>query len=334
MGKRVRAAAAGGLALLAAVLVAMVPGRPAGAADAAVTLTFAGDINLDGLPGEAIARGEDPFAAFAPLLEAADLAVGNLECVVATRGKKVDKPWTFRAHPRVLPVLARHFGAVSLANNHTGDYGPDAFLEQLDLLKRHRLPYFGGGKDIVEARTPLVVERKGLRIALLGYNEFMPRSFEAGPSWPGVAWSVDEQVVADLKAARTIHRADLVIPYMHWGWEEYPADDRQKALARLMIDNGADAVVGGHPHVTQGAEHYKGKPIVYSLGNFVFDGFKTDETRTGWVLRLTLSRQGVVAWDTAVCRLDERGLPRLARDVASPFGVAGSEKIGQRLFTK
>ncbi len=98
----------------------------------------------------------------------------------------------------------------------------------------------------------------GLRIALLGYNDFRPREFEAGPSWPGVAWAVDDQVLADLKAARSVHKADLVIPYLHWGWEGCPANQRQKRLARLMIENGADVVVG-HPHVTQGAEYYRGK---------------------------------------------------------------------------
>lgn len=285
-----------------------------------VEVVFAGDIMLDTLPGEAVARGEDPCAAFADVLDAADLAVGNLECVVATTGAPVEKAWTFRAHPRVLPMLARHFGAVSLANNHTGDYGPEAFRQQLTLLRKQGLSYFGGGRDLNEAHLPLIVERKGLRIALLGYNEYHPRSFEAGPDRPGVAWSVDEQVVADLRAARTQYHADPVIPYMHWGWEEYPADDRQQQLARLMIDNGADVVVGSHPHMLQGVETYRGKLIVYSVGNFVFDGFKTEETRTGWLLRLTLQRNGLVAWDTKVVRLDERGLPHPAANIASPFG--------------
>jgi poly-gamma-glutamate capsule biosynthesis protein CapA/YwtB (metallophosphatase superfamily) len=307
-------------------------GSYAGQEDEPVQLVFAGDIMLDGLPGEAVARGRDPFTAFADILAAADLAVGNLECVVATVGKKVNKPWTFRAHPRVLPLLDRHFGALSLANNHTGDYGHRAFLQQLELLKQHKVLYFGGGRNVVEARTPLLVERKGLRVALLGYNDFQPREFEAGPSWPGVAWAVDDQILADLKAARSVHKADLVIPYLHWGSEGDPANRRQKRLARLMIENGADVVVGAHPHVTQGAEYYRGKLIVYSLGNFVFDGFKTQETRTGWLLRLTLSRNGLVEWDTVPARIDDQGIPHIARDVSSPFGRAGSRRIGQRTF--
>lgn len=105
---------------------------------------------------------------------------------------------------------------------------------------------------------------KGLRIAVLSYNEYKPRSFEAGPESPGIAWSEDSQVVSDIRAARAAG-ADLVIPFMHWGWEREPApDERQRQLAHRMIDAGADVVVGGHPHVTQGAEYYRGKLIVYN----------------------------------------------------------------------
>lgn len=297
-----------------------------------IQLVFAGDIMLDELPGEDIKLGRDPFTHFSRIFADADFTIGNLECVVATVGEKVEKPFTFRADPRVLKVLKRHFDAVSLANNHTGDFGHAAFLEQLDLLRDTGIPYFGGGRDTGEARKPHVFAHHGIRIALLGYNDFKPRTFEAGPNWPGVAWSVDEQVVADIKAARTIHHADLVIPFMHWGWEEEGANDRQMKLARLMIDNGADVVVGGHPHVTQGAEYYKGKLIVYSLGNFVFNGFKTPETNTGWVLRLTLNKRGLQEWDTIVARLDPRGSPLVDPDVESPWGNASSEKILMRKF--
>jgi poly-gamma-glutamate synthesis protein (capsule biosynthesis protein) len=129
-------------------------------------------------------------------------------------------------------------------------------------LKSRHLPYFGGGRDIREARTPYIFQRRGLRIALLGYCDVYLRSFEAGPNWPGVAWAVDEQIAADIQAAKTIHHADIVIPFMHWGDEEDVTNERQKKLARLMIDSGADVVVGGHPHVVQDVEYYNGKLIV------------------------------------------------------------------------
>ena len=115
-----------------------------------VSIVFVGDIMLDELPGKLIEEGIDPFAAFADILRAADLRIGNLECVVGTTGVAWDKPYTFRAHPRVLPILKRHFTALSLANNHSGDFGPMAFAEMLDLLERERILYFGGGRTLLK----------------------------------------------------------------------------------------------------------------------------------------------------------------------------------------
>lgn len=288
---------------------------PAAAAEAAggrVSVAFVGDLMLAETPGREIARGRDPFAPFARLIDSADIRVGNLECVVATIGAPDPKKiYSFRTHPRALKLLQRHFDALALANNHSGDFGPEAFAQMLGLLERHQLGWFGGGKDLASAHAPLIVERKGLRVAFLSYNEYFPRSFEADVDRPGIAWSEDEQVKFDIAAAR--RQADLVIPFMHWGWEnERVANPRQRQLARLMIDAGADAVVGGHPHVTQDIEHYRGKPIIYSLGNFVFDGYDNEANNTGWLLRLQLDRKGVSSWQTFVARIDRRGTPHPA----------------------
>ena len=294
-------------------------------------LIFAGDIMLAETAGDAIKQGRDPFGPFATIFKAADASIGNLECVVSTKGTPIEeKPFTFRADPLVLPTVARHFGVVGLANNHTGDFGHEAFVEQLDLLDRHRIAHFGGGRNSAAARAPHLLEVKGLRIALLGYNDFHPREFEAGPNWPGVAWSVDEQVLADITAARALHKADLVIPFMHWGQEHEPEDARQRKLARRMIDAGADVVVGGHPHVTQGAEYYKGKLIMYSLGNFVFNGFNEGPARIGWVLRLRLDKQGLINWDTVVAHIDEEGIPHPVKETPSPSGDARKGSFEER----
>lgn len=293
-----------------------------------VSLLFAGDIVLDGKAGKAIEQGRDPFAPFAAILNSADIRIGNLECVIATGGDPADKNYTFRADPRTLPVLKRHFDAVALANNHSGDYGRPAFAEMLGLLDAEGILKFGGGHNLREAHAPLIVERNGLRIALLSYNEFMPRSFEADFDAPGVAWSEDEQVVADIKAARSIHQADLVIPIMHWGWENEPiAGARQRQLARRMIDAGADAIIGGHPHVTQDIEHYKGKPIIYSVGNFVMEDIDNPNQAIGWVLRLQLDRQGVQRFDTRIANLDSDGFPHPAPNAQSPCWQRGQSAV-------
>ena len=294
-----------------------------------VRLIFVGDIMLDDEPGRVVRRGGDPLAAFAAVLNDADYRIGNLECPIATAGKPLDnKLFSFRADPRVLRVLEGRFDALGVANNHSGDHGQAAFLETLSHLAGHGIAVFGGGRTLAEAHRPLWIEIRGLRIAVLGYNEFKPRSFEAGAEWPGIAWSEDAQVVADIRAARAAG-ADLVIPFMHWGWErERQPSERQRQLARTMIDAGADLVVGGHPHVTQGTEYYQGKLIVYSLGNFVFDGFDYPAAKNGWLLRLTVDKNGLVDWDTLAAEIDDDGSPHPKPGSATPCGRADDPLIG------
>ena len=312
------------------LLAALIASPLFAAEDAAPTvrLVFAGDIMLDDGPGKEVAKGVDPFLDFAATLKDADFTIGNLECVIARGGERVEKPYNFRADVRCIPLLLRYFDAVGVANNHSGDFGPEALAEQCQLLEQAKLKYFGGGRNLADAHRPLVIESHGLRIAVLGYNEFKPRSFEAGESRAGVAWSIDEQVLRDIQLARTQYKADLVIPFMHWGFEEEPEpNERQRAFSRVMIDEGADVVVGGHPHITQGAEYYKGHLIVYSLGNFVFDGFSEGPCRSGWLLRMTLNKQGLVQWDTRVAHADDQGIPHPLPGAKSPRGRAGQSTI-------
>ncbi len=296
---------------------------------APLTLLFAGDIMLDDGPGRTIAAGGDPLAPFDAILRAADYRIGNLECPVAEGGAALERKLiTFRAQPAVLAKLQGRFDAVSVANNHSGDYGQVAFVETLSHLQRAGIDYVGGGSNLTEAHRPLWIKRNGLKVALLAYNEFKPRSFEAGASWPGVAWSEDSFVIADIKAARKAG-ADLVIPFLHWGWEYEPKPDaRQQALAQKMIDAGADAVIGGHPHVTQGASLYRGRPIIWSLGNFVFDGFESAEPKKGWLARLRLDRQGVAGFDTLQASIDDAGTPHPTPDARTPCWQRGQKQIG------
>jgi len=301
--------------------------QAATASSESVTLIFAGDLMLADGPGKTITAGGDPLAPFAAILDTADYRIANLEVPIATGGRPhASKIATFRADPQVVPVLHRRFDAVSLANNHSGDYGHEAFGETMRHLSNAGIAYFGGGHNLAEAHRPLWIDKNGLKIAVLGYNEFKPRAFEAGANWPGVAWSEDDLVIADIRAAKSAG-ADLVIPFMHWGWEkETRPSERQKTFARRMIDEGAALVVGSHPHVTQGAEIYKGKPIIYSLGNFVFDGFDYPEARRGWLLRLKLDKSGVLFWETLAAQIDDAGTPWPASGAFTPCG-RGSEEL-------
>lgn len=111
---------------------------------------------------------------------------------------------------------------------------------------------------------------------------------------------------------------------MHWGWEH--AGPRQRQLARLMIDAGADTVVGGHPHVTQDVEQYQGKPIIYSLGNFVFNGFSYQASNTGWLLRMELDRTGVRTLRTFEAHLDRQETPYSASQSVESCWSRGQEE--------
>jgi len=295
-----------------------------------VRLAFVGDLLLERVPGKYISLGHDPFQFVAPVLKKADVRIGNLECVVADGGKRVDKHYTFRAQKNVLPYLKKYFEGVSLANNHSGDFGDEGFLEMFANLKSHSIEYFGAGVDKKEAHKPWIFKRNGITFGILGYNEFRPRSFEAGLGKPGVAWSNDEEVLEDIKATRP--RVDVLITFMHWGAEYYSHPiDRQKKLARLMIDAGVDVVVGGHPHITEGTETYRGKLIVYSLGNFVFDDWADslrenrpeleELSRKSWILNLEFKGRVLSSWDTVVTRTGDDGFPRIVQGESSPSSI-------------
>lgn len=297
-----------------------------GETDQRVTLSFVGDVLLETKLGEGALPGFDRFAPSAALLEA-DFSIANLECPVATGGVAVEKVYTFRASPSTLPRLREHFDAVSVANNHSGDYGLSAFLETLTRLDAAGIGYFGGGRNSTAAHTPLLLKKRGVTIALLGYDDFQPRSFEATPEQAGVAWAEEEQMVLDVTRARAAG-ADVILPFLHWGWENEPAAcARQRDLAHALIDAGASAVIGAHPHVTQGAEMYRGKPIVYSLGNFAFDLLDVPENALGWRLRLVVDRRGVESFSTAAVQIDDAGTPFPLPSANTPCGVRGANAV-------
>jgi poly-gamma-glutamate capsule biosynthesis protein CapA/YwtB (metallophosphatase superfamily) len=285
--------------------------RQARAGDGTVRIVFAGDIMLDGGPGHIVTLGGDPFAKVAAVLQDADLTVGNLECAIVKDGHAEDKPYTFRGPKDALPLLKKYFSAVSLANNHSGDWGKHGFLTELDLLRETGLPYFGGGRNTREAHRPLVLTAAGKRIAFLGYNDFPPQRFAAGPSSPGTAWLVTKDVVRDIKLARK--EADFVVLFLHWGEDLEPVvAPEQKAMAHAFIDAGADAVIGGHAHLTQDAEWYQDKPIVYSIGNFVFDYFPYDPAVwKAWIVRLTLGKPARAGLELIDVEMDPAGVPHL-----------------------
>lgn len=296
-----------GLAALIAVLAFDVF-----AVEERVRVAFVGDVMLADTEktGKLVSMGKDPFAYVRKILSANDLRVANFESSAGTRGKPdPNKPYSFRTSKLGVKSFASLFDVAGVANNHAGDYGRSDFVETLNALEKAGASTFGGGKDLVQAHKARIFERKGIKIALLGYLDFFPRWFSAAPGMAGVAWLDGNQTALDITKARE-EGADIVIVVPHWGTEHEPkANDHQRRMARVLIDAGADAVIGGHPHVVQDYEIYKGRPIIYSLGNFVFDGFKDEDNLTGWILFADFDKQGVSSLRTHVVKIDANGFP-------------------------
>lgn len=240
-----------------------------------ITLTFVGDIMLDGAVEQLAKQHGTPylFSGVAGTLTSDSLTVGNLECAVSKRGTAEDKTYTFRADPAVLPGL-RESGieAVTLANNHAHDFGRQAMLDTVDYLREANITAVGAGRNAHEAYKPALFTLEEQRVALLGASRVLPTDrWAARDDRPGIASAYDPtRVLQEIRAVRP--EVDVVVVYFHWGKERMTRPEQyQRVMAQQCIDAGADLVIGSHPHVLQGFEYYKGRLIVYSLGNFVFN---------------------------------------------------------------
>jgi poly-gamma-glutamate synthesis protein (capsule biosynthesis protein) len=262
-----------------------------------VTLAAVGDVNLGDATASAMAaRGTAyPWSSVAPALRSADIAFGNLECAVSTRGAPVEKQYRFRGSPAALKTMRDYagFDVVNLANNHVGDYGTTALLDTIDWVRRFGIEPVGAGRSLAEAAKPTVVERLGLKIAFVGFSNILPPEFWATATHPGNQFASIPNVRASVAAARRV--ADVVIATFHWGIELDPVENAQESeLAAAALDAGATAVIGGHPHVLQPIHTLDGgrRTVAYSLGNFVFSSYRAETVRTG-ILHLDLSERGV-----------------------------------------
>lgn len=206
-------------------------------------------------------------------MNSSDITMVNLEFPFSTRGIQMeDKQYTFRADPARASILTQMgVDIVSLANNHTLDFGTEALLDTITTLKENNILSVGAGENLEEAKRPSSIAIKGRNIAFLGASRVIPvTDWNATKYSPGVFTTYDPTLlIEEIKAAKQSN--DLVVVYVHWGIEkkEYP-EEYQRIMAKQYIDAGADLVIGSHPHVLQGIEYYNGKPIVYSLGNYVF----------------------------------------------------------------
>ncbi|MCL2497094.1 MAG: CapA family protein [Symbiobacteriaceae bacterium] len=243
-----------------------------------VTLAAAGDVMFDTFIYNWItARGVDyPWEDVAPLFQAADIALVNFESSCSTQGTST-KPegYGFRSPPHTLEGLVNAgIDYVSLGNNHVLDYGTAAFADTLAHLTAAGIAHSGAGMNWQEAAAVTLLTHREITLGFISLNAIVPHvGWIAGEESPGIIplhspadWEKAVEIVAAGKEL-----CDLLVVIPHWGIEYAPRPSAdQRALAYRLIDAGADLILGGHPHVLQGLEFYREKPIFYSLGNFIF----------------------------------------------------------------
>lgn len=280
-----------------------------------VTLAFTGDVMFGRTVNSHMltttSHDPYPFTYTADFLRGFDLTIGNLECVISKLGDPLPKLYTFRGDPRAYDRLINAgFDLVSVANNHSGDYGKAAFLDELLTLPTHGITPIGGGQNKQQAHTPVLKTVHGTTLAFLAYDEIEPYSFAATATTPGHAWLDEADLRQNIAQARA--SADFVLVFVHWGIEYLTSlTAHQRFLAQVAIDVGADLVVGAHPHVIEPYEVYKGKLIVYSLGNFVFDNMYDEVVRRGNILTLTVQKNQLLSWKLVPTRIGDWGEPSL-----------------------
>ena len=285
---------------------------------AAVTIAAGGDttlgFNLQDHFDQQLALGTPKerlwplyFSGIRPILEAADIAIVNLECPFTERGEKLEKNFNFRARPELVKILGDgSVDVVTLANNHVADWGKDGVEDTLHTLGSAHIAHCGAGMSLRQARRPAVLERRGRKVGFVGWyfqadpDMIEPAEVYATRKRAGVAGcykdmdGIRKMVREDLESLAK--KVDFMVPYFHWGHEgAYQVRDYQIELAHRCVDLGARAVLGAHPHRVQGIEVYRGSPVFYSLGNFVYGGIKEPKDTLTVIARLSLTSSSVTA---------------------------------------
>lgn len=233
-------------------------------------------------------------------IDAADIFMVNQEFPFTERGTKAeDKQYTFRLpHDRLHIMNEMGIDIVTMANNHILDFGPEGITDSIAALNEAGIKYVGVGENLEEAKKLEIIEVGGRKIGFLGTSRvYMAADWAAGANHPGVFSTYDPTLpIEEIKKADEL--VDYLVVYVHWGVErETTPKDYQRTMGKQYIDAGADAVIGSHPHVLQPLEYYNEKPIMYSLGNFVF-GSSIPSTE---LLKITLGADDSVTVEEILC---------------------------------
>ncbi len=269
-------------------------------------LDAVGDITFGEQVGPAVLRygGTYPWAAVGGTLRRADITTGNLETSISTAGVAMSKRYAFRGPPQALPPMRSFagFDVLTLANNHSVDFGRGALLDTLRFVRAAGMKPIGAGANAALAHRPALVAAGGLRVAFLGYSDVNPLGFPAESSSPGTARAESSSIAADVRTAR--RSADVVVCFFHWGTElRADPEARQEAFAAACLAAGAQVVLGAHPHVFGSILRPGSRTLVaWTLGNFVFPSSGLT-ARTG-ILQLQLDARGVRGYRVLPVQID------------------------------
>lgn len=296
-----------------------------------IKMAFVGDIMLDRGVKQSVTKNfggkyERLFEKM-PFLAKYDLLFGNLEGPVSDVGEDRRNLYSFRMNPSTLSTLKdAGFDALSIANNHIGDWGHSAFFDTLTRLNNLEIKAVGGGVNLEDAEQPKIIEKNGMRIGFLGFTDVGPNDMEATKKEPGILLASDPRFAEIITKAS--HDLDALVVSIHFGDEYKPANSRQKYLSRLAIDSGAKFVIGHHPHVVQDIEAYEDGLIAYSLGNFIFDQYFSKETMQGMLLEINLSKDGEFEIDRKIIKLNSYFQPDTVIDIKdTPISNLGNKVI-------
>jgi poly-gamma-glutamate synthesis protein (capsule biosynthesis protein) len=280
-----------------------------------------GDISYSRSIERAYKKADDmnyPFALIGQYLQQADFVFGNLETPI-TAGREIQSgEMIFRSNPGLEQVLKNNnFAIVSLANNHTPNFGDKGLEDTFSYLEKAGIKYVGAGNNELLARQPVYITSNGFKFAFLAYNDsdVVPSSYEASAE-PGTAFMNINHLAEDISLAKK--ESDFVVVSMHSGTEYVPKpNSRQIEFAHAAIDAGADLVIGHHPHVVQTLEEYQGKYIFYSLGNFIFDQRLSDETEQGLLAKFRFNQAGLEGVELLPVYNNSLGRPEPANETKS-----------------
>ena len=258
-----------------------------------LVITLTGDILLDRGVRQVIDKhGIDQL--FSPdidsVLQSSDVVVGNLECPATKIKAPVFKQYIFRAEPEWLTDLKRHgVTHLNLANNHSIDQGREGLLDTYQNVREAGIVPFGAGQNMQEAIQPVLLSDTPRRVWLVASLQLALENYAHLPDKPCVSQQNIDALCRQIAQLRKDDPRCYIIVSLHWGWENHvEVVPRQRYDAHQLIDAGADCLVCHHTHTRQPMETYKGKPIYYGLGNFIFDP-QRDINRRGAIVRLTIT---------------------------------------------